>query len=112
MPRTGWLPARRPSASTPAIEPPVACAVRLNFALPRIGTPRASDSAVSCAADALARAERPLIVIGSQALLVAGEARRIADAVTRLQTLKRMLDEKLISQAEFDAKKKAILDSV
>jgi len=34
------------------------------------------------------------------------------EAVTRLQTLKRMLDEKLISQAEFDAKKKAILDSV
>lgn len=34
------------------------------------------------------------------------------DAVTRLQTLKRMLDEKLISQAEFDAKKKAILDSI
>jgi membrane protease subunit (stomatin/prohibitin family) len=34
------------------------------------------------------------------------------DTVTRLQTLKRMLDEKLISQTEFDAKKKAILDSI
>ena len=34
------------------------------------------------------------------------------DALTRLQTLKRMLDEKLITQEEFDKKKKAILDSV
>ena len=34
------------------------------------------------------------------------------DAVTRLQTLKRMLDDKLISQQEFDLKKKAILDSI
>jgi membrane protease subunit (stomatin/prohibitin family) len=34
------------------------------------------------------------------------------DAVTRLQTLKRMLDEKLITQKEFDARKKAILDGV
>ena len=34
------------------------------------------------------------------------------DAATRLQTLKRMLDEKLISQEEFDTKRKAILDSV
>ena len=34
------------------------------------------------------------------------------DPVARLQTLKRMLDEKLISQGEFDAKKKAILDSI
>ena len=54
-------------------------------AVVQVDPPRASDSAVSRAADALARAERPLIVIGSQALLVAGEARRIADAVTRLQ---------------------------
>ena len=34
------------------------------------------------------------------------------DSITRLQTLKRMLDEKLISQQEFDAKKKAIVDSI
>jgi membrane protease subunit (stomatin/prohibitin family) len=34
------------------------------------------------------------------------------DTVTRLQTLKRMLEEKLISQEEFDVRKKAILDSI
>jgi len=34
------------------------------------------------------------------------------DSITRLQTLKRMLDEKLILQEEFDVKKKAILDSI
>jgi len=34
------------------------------------------------------------------------------DAVARLETLKLMLDKKLISQGEFDAKKKAILESV
>jgi membrane protease subunit (stomatin/prohibitin family) len=34
------------------------------------------------------------------------------DVVARLQTLKRMVDEKLITQAEFDAKKKTILDSI
>jgi membrane protease subunit (stomatin/prohibitin family) len=34
------------------------------------------------------------------------------DAVTRLQTLKRMLEEKLINQEEFDARKKLILDSI
>jgi hypothetical protein len=34
------------------------------------------------------------------------------DAVARLQALKRMLDEKLISQEEFDTKKKVILDSI
>ena len=34
------------------------------------------------------------------------------NTVERLQTLKRMLDEKLISKKEFDAKKKAILDSI
>jgi hypothetical protein len=33
-------------------------------------------------------------------------------AVKRLQTLKRMLEEKLISQEEFDVKKTAILDSI
>ena len=34
------------------------------------------------------------------------------DTVKRLQTLKRMLEEKLISQEEFDVKKRAILDSI
>lgn len=34
------------------------------------------------------------------------------DAVARLQTLKRMLEEKLISETEFEARKKAILDSI
>ncbi len=34
------------------------------------------------------------------------------DAIARLQTLKKMFDEKLITQEEFDARKKAILDSV
>jgi len=46
-----------------------------------------------------------------------GESMNIApqggqDAVARLQTLKRMLDDKLITQDEFEAKKKAILDSI
>ena len=34
------------------------------------------------------------------------------DTVRRLQTLKRMLTEKLISQEEFDTKKKAIVDAI
>jgi len=34
------------------------------------------------------------------------------DSVVRLLVLKRMLDEKLISQAEFDAKRKAILEAL
>jgi thiamine pyrophosphate-dependent acetolactate synthase large subunit-like protein len=46
---------------------------------------RGAEGALARAANALARAERPLIVIGSQALLLASEARDIADAVTRLQ---------------------------
>jgi membrane protease subunit (stomatin/prohibitin family) len=46
-----------------------------------------------------------------------GESMNVApageqDAVARLQTLKRMLDEKLITKEEFDARKKAILDAV
>jgi hypothetical protein len=34
------------------------------------------------------------------------------DAVGRVQTLKRMLEEKLISEVEFEARKRAILDSI
>ena len=46
--------------------------------------PRASDAAIARAADALARAERPLFVIGSQALLLAERVEAIAAAVTQL----------------------------
>ena len=46
--------------------------------------PAASASSVAAAAAALARAERPLIVIGSQALSIAAEAPRIAAAVAQL----------------------------
>lgn len=56
-------------------------------AVPRaapVTAPRASDASVASAAAALARAERPLLVIGSQAVLRAGEAPAIAAAVERL----------------------------
>jgi acetolactate synthase-1/2/3 large subunit len=46
--------------------------------------PSASDRSLAAAAAALARAERPLIVIGSQALSSAAEAPRIAAAVAGL----------------------------
>ena len=46
--------------------------------------PTASASSVEAAAAALARAERPLIIIGSQALALAPEAPRIAAAVAQL----------------------------
>src|SRR5512134_178748 len=46
--------------------------------------PRASDSTLARAAEALARAERPLLVIGSQALLLADRAASIAAAITQL----------------------------
>jgi len=46
--------------------------------------PAASAASVAAAAAALARAERPLIVIGSQALAIAAEAPRIAAAVGQL----------------------------
>ena len=49
-----------------------------------VSPPSASESGVTAAAAALARAERPLIVIGSQALASAGEAGRIAAAVAQL----------------------------
>jgi acetolactate synthase-1/2/3 large subunit len=47
--------------------------------------PMADGAAVNRAGDALARAQRPLLVIGSQAVLLAHRAREIADAVARLQ---------------------------
>jgi acetolactate synthase-1/2/3 large subunit len=49
-----------------------------------VAAPRAAERAVAQAATALARAQRPLLVIGSQAMLVAGRAPEIAAAVTRL----------------------------
>ncbi len=49
-----------------------------------VPTPGASDASVAAAVAALAAAERPLLVIGSQALSIAGEAPRIAAAVAQL----------------------------
>ena len=49
-----------------------------------VAVPRASDAALSKALAALAKAQRPLFIIGSQALVQAAQAERIADAVTRL----------------------------
>jgi acetolactate synthase-1/2/3 large subunit len=46
--------------------------------------PAQSDSSVAASAAALARAQRPLMVIGSQALSIAGNAQRIASAVATL----------------------------
>ncbi|MGP1676748.1 MAG: thiamine pyrophosphate-binding protein [Burkholderiales bacterium] len=46
--------------------------------------PAAGDASVTAAAAALARSERPLLVIGSQALSIAAEAPRIAAAVAQL----------------------------
>jgi acetolactate synthase-1/2/3 large subunit len=52
---------------------------------PRVRTVAAPEpSSVEAAAAALGKAERPLIVIGSQALALAGEAPRVAAAVERL----------------------------
>jgi len=50
----------------------------------QVAAPHAAGSAIARAADALARAQRPLLVIGSQALLVVDQAQAIADAVTQL----------------------------
>jgi acetolactate synthase-1/2/3 large subunit len=47
-------------------------------------TPVVPDAAIGSAAAALARAQRPVFVIGSQALLMADQAQSIAAAVTRL----------------------------
>jgi len=49
-----------------------------------VEAPRAPEASIARAAEALASAERPLFVIGSQALLMADHARAIAEAVTRL----------------------------
>jgi acetolactate synthase-1/2/3 large subunit len=55
--------------------------------LPRVRAvvpPRAPDDALRAALRALSKAERPLAVIGSQAVVQASEVERIAAAVTRL----------------------------
>jgi acetolactate synthase-1/2/3 large subunit len=49
-----------------------------------VTVPSADESAVSRAAEALARAERPLFVVGSQALAQATNAARLAEALGRL----------------------------
>ncbi len=50
----------------------------------RIVAPRASNSSLQATLSAIAKAEHPLLVIGSQALTLASEALQIAAAVTRL----------------------------
>ena len=50
----------------------------------QVTPPRAAGSSVQVTLSALAKAERPLLVIGSQALTVAAEAASIAAAVARL----------------------------
>jgi acetolactate synthase-1/2/3 large subunit len=57
------------------------------FAVPQVQPvtpPRVSDSSLQAALSALAKAERPLLVIGSQALSLAAEAQPIAEAVAKL----------------------------
>jgi acetolactate synthase-1/2/3 large subunit len=49
-----------------------------------VEAPRAADGDIARAAELLARAQRPLAVIGSQALLRADQAQAIADAVAQL----------------------------
>jgi len=57
-------------ATAPAVQP--------------VALPQAGAAAVRAAAAALAQAQRPLAVIGSQAVVNAAEVTRLADAVTRL----------------------------
>lgn len=49
-----------------------------------VTTPKAGDGTVARAAEALRRARQPLMVLGSQALVAAVEAPRVAEAVQRL----------------------------
>jgi thiamine pyrophosphate-dependent acetolactate synthase large subunit-like protein len=60
-----------------------AAAAGLAVARP-IVQPRAGDAALRQAVAALSKAQRPLLVIGSQAVVVAGEAQRLAEAAGRL----------------------------
>jgi acetolactate synthase-1/2/3 large subunit len=56
----------------------------LNPAPAPVVAPRAGNTSVQAALAALARAERPLAIIGSQALVCADQAAALAQAVTRL----------------------------
>ncbi len=49
-----------------------------------VGTPLAGDASIGAALGALAKAQRPLAVIGSQAVVNAAEVERVAAAVARL----------------------------
>lgn len=49
-----------------------------------VAAPRASDASLQAALAALAKAQRPLLVIGSQALVLSAEAQHLADAVAKL----------------------------
>jgi acetolactate synthase-1/2/3 large subunit len=49
-----------------------------------VSAPRAPEGALSAALAELQRCERPLLVIGSQAVVMAAEAQALADAVARL----------------------------
>lgn len=49
-----------------------------------VQAPAASDASIAHASTALAKAAQPLLVIGSQALVRAADAERVAEAVTRL----------------------------
>jgi len=50
----------------------------------KVTVPQAGDTALTLAADALSKAERPLLVLGSQTLVDAGQAEEVAKAVERL----------------------------
>ncbi len=49
-----------------------------------VSTPRATDSALQSALVALRKSERPLMIIGSQAVVRSGEANKLAEAVAAL----------------------------
>ncbi|MCB2021417.1 MAG: thiamine pyrophosphate-binding protein [Burkholderiaceae bacterium] len=49
-----------------------------------VGTPRATDSALQAALAALRKSERPLMIVGSQAVVRSGEAHKLAEAVATL----------------------------
>ncbi|MDP3616594.1 MAG: thiamine pyrophosphate-dependent enzyme, partial [Rhodoferax sp.] len=49
-----------------------------------VAAPRASDASLQAALAALAKAQRPLLVIGSQALVLSTEAQHLAQAVAKL----------------------------
>ncbi|HRD96562.1 MAG TPA: thiamine pyrophosphate-binding protein, partial [Rubrivivax sp.] len=53
-------------------------------AVQNVAAPRASRSAVRAALAALAKAQRPLMVVGSQTVVEAGEVQQLAKAITRL----------------------------